>query len=133
MIPFVMIVLDELGDGSPERSFTDENQPVEAGFLNCPYEPFRIRIENWGPGRQAERLDTGRSQRVSKRVGEAWIAIMQEEAFPAQASINRIGELPTALDHPGTVRAREGCRQSPPVASRGRSRTGRRSASALQL
>ena len=33
MIPFVMIVLDELGNGSPKRPFTDENQPVEAGFL----------------------------------------------------------------------------------------------------
>ena len=39
------------------------------------------------------------AQRVSKRVGEAWIAIMQEEAFPAQASITSIGELATALDH----------------------------------
>jgi hypothetical protein len=32
MMPFAMIVLDELGDGSPERPFADENQPVEAGF-----------------------------------------------------------------------------------------------------
>ncbi len=28
---------------------------------------------------------------------------MQEEAFPSQAPINRIGDLATALDHPGTV------------------------------
>jgi hypothetical protein len=32
---------------------------------------------------------------------------MQEEAFPAQASIIWIGELATALDHPGAVRLAE--------------------------
>ena len=34
MVAFVMIVLGEFRDGSPERPFTDENQPVKAGFVN---------------------------------------------------------------------------------------------------
>jgi hypothetical protein len=33
---------------------------------------------------------------------------VQEEAFPSQASVNRIGDLATALNHLGTVRLREG-------------------------
>jgi hypothetical protein len=71
-------------------------------------------FEIWRPRRQPERLDSGHSQRVTKRVAEAWIAIMKEEAFPWQASINRIGELATALDHPGTVK-----RVNPPAVARG--------------
>ena len=51
MIPFAMIVLDEFADGSPERPFTDENQPVEAGFLDRPYEPFRVRVQSRAPTR----------------------------------------------------------------------------------
>ncbi len=33
MIPFAMIVLDELGDGSSERPLPDANQPVQADSL----------------------------------------------------------------------------------------------------
>ena len=60
-----------------------------------------------GTGRQADRLDAGRRQRVTERVAEPWIAIVPEEAFPSQASVNRIGDLATALTHLGTVRLRE--------------------------
>ena len=45
MIAFAMIVLDELVDRSPERCFTDENHPVQAGFLDRPYEALRVRVE----------------------------------------------------------------------------------------
>jgi len=39
---------------------------------------------------------------------------MQEEAFPAEASIIWIGEVATALDHPGTVRLAEDARDRHP-------------------
>jgi hypothetical protein len=107
MVPFVMVVFDELVNRPTQRTFAHEDQPIQARFLNRPHEALRVRVEIWRPGWQAKRLDTGGRQCVSKRVGEAWIAIMQEEAFPAEASIIRIGELATALDHPGTVRLRE--------------------------
>ena len=32
MVPFVMIMLDEFVDSAPERRFTDENHPVQAGL-----------------------------------------------------------------------------------------------------
>ena len=56
MVALVMIMLDELADGSPERLFTDENHPVQAGFLDRPYEALRVRIEIRGTGRQADHL-----------------------------------------------------------------------------
>ena len=107
MVSFVMVVFDELVNRTAQRAFANEDQSIQARFLDRPHEALRVRVEIWRTGRQADRLDTGRRQRVTKRVGEAWIAIMKEEAFPAQASINRIGELATALDHPGTVRLGE--------------------------
>ena len=67
MIPFVMIVLDEFGDGSPERPFTDENHPVQAGFLDRPYEPLRVRIEIRRTGRQADHLHACGGKRLAER------------------------------------------------------------------
>jgi len=49
MVAFAMIVLDELPDGSPERPFTDENHPIQTGFLDRPYEALRVCV---GVGRQ---------------------------------------------------------------------------------
>ena len=76
MVPFAMIVLDELGDGSPERPFTDENQPIEAGFLNCPYESFRVRVEIRGTGRQADDLNAGGRECLPERRGEQRIPVV---------------------------------------------------------
>jgi hypothetical protein len=50
MIPFVMIVFNELGDGSQERLFTHENYAIQAGFFDGPYEALGVRIEIWGTG-----------------------------------------------------------------------------------
>jgi hypothetical protein len=107
MVPFVMVVLDELVNRTAQCAFADEDQSIQAGFLDRPDEALRVGIEIWGTGRQADRLDAGRRERVTERVAEPWIAIMQEEAFPSQASVNRIGNLATAPNHPGTVRLRE--------------------------
>jgi hypothetical protein len=59
MIPFAMIVLDELGNGSPERPFTDENESVEAGLLDYPHEPLRECVEIRRVSRQADNLHAG--------------------------------------------------------------------------
>jgi hypothetical protein len=52
IVAFAMVVLDELADGSPKRRL-NENQPIQAGFLDRPYEALRVRIEIRGTGRQA--------------------------------------------------------------------------------
>ena len=82
MASFVMVVRDELVNRTAQCAFADEDQSIQAGFLDRPHEPLRVGIEIWGTGRQADRLDAGRRQRVSERVAEPWIAIVPEEAFP---------------------------------------------------
>ena len=97
MVSFVMVVFDELVNRTAQRAFANENQSIQARFLDCPHEALRVGVEIWRTWGQADRLDTGRSQGFTKRGGEAWVAIMKEEAFPSQTSINRIGELATAV------------------------------------
>ena len=104
MVAFVMVVFDEFVNRNTQRAFAHEDQAIEARFLDRPHEAFRVRVEIRRTGRQADGFDTGRRQRASKRVGEPWVAVMEEEAFPAQASFIWIGQLATALDHPGAVR-----------------------------
>jgi len=66
MVAFVVIVLDEFGDGSPERPFTDENHSVQTGFLDRPYEPLRERVEVGRTRRQANHLyAAGGSERLA--------------------------------------------------------------------
>ncbi len=61
----------------------------------------------WGTGRQAHGLDTRRGQSLAKRLGEERIAIVQQVVFLDKASFDRIADLPTALDHPGTIWLRD--------------------------
>ena len=44
VIPFVMIVLDELRDDAPEVSLPDRNDPVETFFLNRADESLGVGI-----------------------------------------------------------------------------------------
>jgi hypothetical protein len=46
-----MIMLNELSDRAPERPFPDENQAVQTGFLDAPYEALGVRVEIRGAGR----------------------------------------------------------------------------------
>jgi hypothetical protein len=46
-----MIVLDEFGHGSAQRRFTDENHPVQTGFLDGSDEALRVRVRGTICGR----------------------------------------------------------------------------------
>ena len=118
MIPFVMIVLNELGDGSSERPFTDENQPVEAGFLDCPDEPFRVRVETRGMRRQANDPNACGGECLAERDGEQRIPIVDQEALAPETAVSGIGQIATHLAHPRS-RAPTPSRRSRRGASRG--------------
>ena len=103
MVAFVMIVLDEFADGSPERPFTDENHPVQTGFLDRPNEPLRERIEIRGTGRQADHLHSCGGERLAERQREQRIPIVDQEALARQKAITGIRQVATHLAHPGGV------------------------------
>src|SRR5712691_13099085 len=84
MVAFAMIVLDELPDGSPERPFTDENHPIQTGFLDRPYEALRVCVEIRGTGRQADHLNACGGECPAKRDGEQRIPIVDQKALARQ-------------------------------------------------
>src|SRR4030095_2551167 len=95
MVAFMMIVLNEFGDSSPERPFTDENHAVETGFLDRPDEPLRERVEVGGTGRQADHLHAGSGESFAVRPREQWIAIVDQEALAHQEAITDIRQIAT--------------------------------------
>jgi hypothetical protein len=48
MIPFMMVVLDELVNRSAQRAFAHKDQSVQARFFDRPHEALRARSEIWG-------------------------------------------------------------------------------------
>ena len=92
MIAFVMVVLDELVNRTA-ASVRRRGSGNPCTILDRPHEAFAYAFR-FGErcGRRTVSTPPPR-QRRSKRMGEASIAIMDEEGFPAQASIIRIGEL----------------------------------------
>ena len=49
-------------------------------------------------------LNAGGRQRLPKRIAEQWIAIVQQEVLPDEEPIDGVGDLTSALQHPGAIR-----------------------------
>ena len=45
MVPLVMVVLDEFTNSSAKRTLTEQDQPVQARFLDAPDEAFRVGVQ----------------------------------------------------------------------------------------
>ena len=103
MVAFAMIVLDELANGSPEGRFTDKNDPVQAGFLDRPYEALRVHVEIRGTRRQADDLNACGGECLAERHGEPRIPIVDQKALAHQKAIVGICHVATHLTHPGRV------------------------------
>src|SRR5712691_8785803 len=109
MVAFAMIVLDELADGSPERPFTDENHPVQAGFLDRPYEALRVRI---GVSHQLHRRRSVRRKPFASRI----LSIRCVGASSSSSNVVRHGAS-TASSFTMTQDNWRGSRGSGPIAS----------------
>jgi len=51
MIALVMIMQDEFLNGPSQQAFSEQNHPLQAGFLDGSDETFAVRIEIWGAWR----------------------------------------------------------------------------------
>ena len=45
VIPFVVVVRDELADGATPRALADQDQALEAGFLDGAHEARRVGVQ----------------------------------------------------------------------------------------
>ena len=45
VIPFVVVVRDELADGATQRALADQDHALEAGFLDGAHEALRVGVQ----------------------------------------------------------------------------------------
>ena len=89
-----------LASGFPQRSFTEKDHPVETLILDRPDKSFGVGIQIGRAVGQADDLDTGILQKSPERTGELGVPVEDEEALVGQHPVERIGEVPTDLNHP---------------------------------
>ena len=65
MIPFVVVVRDELADGATPRAFADQDHALEAGFLDGAHEALRVGVVK---SRQLQLMPTLRIELFASRI-----------------------------------------------------------------
>ena len=103
MIPFVVVVRDELADGATQRALADQDHALEAVFLDGAHEALRIGVQVRLAGGESDGGDTGRGERVAHGRLEERVAVMDEEPHVSQESVLGIGGVPHELGDPRPV------------------------------
>ena len=65
MIPFVVVVRDELADGATQRALADPDHALEAGVLDGAHEALRVGVQVRRAGGASDGGDIGRGERVA--------------------------------------------------------------------
>ena len=103
VIPFVVVVRDELAAGATPRALADQDQALEAGFLDGAHEARRVGVQVRRAGGASDGGDIGRGERVAPGRPEERVAVMDEEPDVSQASVLGIGGVPHELGAPRPV------------------------------
>lgn len=93
----------EFSNGLAWQAFTEENQSVQARFLDTPDEALGRTRSDWASAGKAQGLNAGRSERLSKGLTEQWIPIVEKMALADEEAIDGISALAAVLDHPRAV------------------------------
>ena len=94
VIPFVVVVRDELADGATPRALADQDHALEAGVLDGAHEALRVGVQGRRAGGASDGGDIGRGERV---------AVMDEDPDVSQASVLGSGGVPHELGDPRPV------------------------------
>ncbi len=65
VLPFVVVVRDELADGATPRALADQDHALEAGFLDGAHEALRVSVQVRRAGGASDGGDIGRGERVA--------------------------------------------------------------------
>ena len=103
VIPFVVVVRDELADGAPQRALADQDHALEAGVLDGAHEALRVGVQGRRAGGASDGGDIGRGERVAPGRPEERVAVMEEDPDVSQASVLGIGGVPHELGDPRPV------------------------------
>ena len=105
VIPFVVVVRDELADGATPRALADQAHALEAGFLDGAHEALRVGVQVRRAGGESDGGDIGRGERVAHGRPEERVAVMDEDPDVSQESGRGIGGVPHELGDPRPVGA----------------------------
>ena len=94
VIPFVVVVRDELADGATPRALADQDHAPEA---------LRVGVQVRRAGGASDGGDIGRGERVAPGRPEERVAVMDEAPDVSQASVLGIGGVPHELGDPRPV------------------------------
>ena len=94
VIPFVVVVRDELADGATPRALADQDQALEVGVLDGAHEALRVGVQVRRAGGASDGGDIGRGERVAPGRPEERVAVMDEDPDVSQASVLGIGGVP---------------------------------------
>src|SRR5439155_10422639 len=77
-----------------ERGLTNHDHPIEHLLWDRAHNPCAVRVHMRTPGWQDECFYTAALEQAIERLGACGVAIMDEIAFPEEAPVERIGQLP---------------------------------------
>ena len=103
VIPFVVVVRDELADGATPRARADQDHALEAGFFDGAHDALRVGVQVRRAGGASDGGDSGRGERVAPGRPEARVAVMDEDPDVSQESVLGIGGVPHELGDPRPV------------------------------
>ena len=91
VIPFVVVVRDELVDGATPRALADQDHALEAEVLDGAHAALRVGVQVRRAGGASEGGDIDRGERVAPGRPEARVAVMDEDRMccrhPSSASV----------------------------------------------
>ena len=99
MVALSVIMMDELSDGTTQRSLTEEDHPLQALALDRQNKPFDISVQIRRTVRQPNDVSSGVLKQVPKLRGELLVAVQDEESLAVQKAVEWVGEIPTDLHH----------------------------------
>ena len=100
VIPFVVVVRDELAAGATPRALADQDHALEAGVFDGAPEARRVGVQVRRAGGASEGGDIGRGERVAPGRPDERVAVMDEDPDVSQASVLGIGGVPHELGDP---------------------------------
>ena len=99
-VPLKMIMRDKFMNRLAQRAFPEQDHSLQTGFLNRPYEAFRMGVQIRRTRRQLHALDSGGTKRAQKLRGVQRIAVMDQVLLPHQETLHVVAEIASYLCHP---------------------------------
>src|SRR6516162_11441999 len=99
-----MIMLHEFLDSLPQGSFSEQDDPLQARFLDGSDEAFRVGIQVRRARWQFQRLHAAALQNLQEFRSEQRVAVMDQVSLPGQKAFLRVTEVPSDLTHPKAIR-----------------------------